>query len=42
MKSCEVSDLTKSGEVVYSLNLVVVLEVQFGKGKSFKSKKGFR
>jgi len=42
MKTCEVLDLTKSGEVVCSLSLVVVLEVQFGKGKSFKSKKGLR
>jgi len=30
MKICEVLDLTKSGKVVYSLNLAV-LEFQFGK-----------
>jgi len=38
MKTCEVLDLTKSGKVVYSLNLAV-LEVQFGKSKSFKWKR---
>ena len=42
MKTCEVLDLAKSDEVVCSLSLVVVLEVQFGKGNSLKSKKGLR
>jgi len=37
MKTCEVLDLTKSGKVVYFLSLAV-LEVQFGKSKSFKQK----
>jgi len=35
MKTCEVMDLPKSGKVVNSLSLAVV-EVQFGKSKSFK------
>jgi len=37
MKTREVLDLTTSDKVVYSLSLGLgVLEVQFGKGKSFK------
>jgi len=35
MKTYEVLDLSKSGKVVYSLRLTV-LEVHFGKSKSFK------
>jgi len=35
MKICEVLDLTKSGKVVYSVSLAV-MDVQFGKSKSFK------
>jgi len=40
MKTCEVLDLTKSGKFVYSLS-VAVLEVQFGKSKSFKWKRAW-
>ena len=35
MKTCEVLDLTKSSKGVYSLS-PAVLEVQFGKSKSYK------
>jgi len=38
MKICEVLDLTKSGKVVYSVSLAV-MDVQFGKSKSFKWKR---
>jgi len=38
MRSCEVLDLPKSGKVVYFLSLAV-LEVQFGKSKSFTWKR---
>jgi len=42
MKTCEVMDLTKSGKVIHSLSLALaVLEVQFGKSKSFKWKRGW-
>jgi len=40
MKTREVLDLTTSDKVVYSLSRGLgVLEVQFGKGKSFKWKR---
>jgi len=35
MKTCEVLDVTKSVKVVFSICLAV-LELQFGKSKSFK------
>jgi len=34
MRTCEVLDLTKSGKVVYSLTLAVLV-VQFGKSKAW-------